>query len=291
MNGILNVYKNKGMSSFDVVRKIKFLAHEKKVGHTGTLDPEATGVLPVALGKATKIIDYIMNSSKEYEVKLILGKKTTTYDLEGEVTEEKDPSHITEDEAMKAVMSFVGEYDQVPPMYSALKKNGVRLYDLARQGIEVEREARRITIHSITDVKIELPYISMTVSCSKGTYIRSLCYDIGEKLNVGATMTMLNRSGTSVFNQKDSINIDDLTEENIESNLITIEEALKSFPKLTVQSSFTKLLVNGVKVFDKRLTNEKREQGVLYRVYDSEGFFIGLGRQDDKGFKIEKLLI
>lgn len=291
MNGILNVYKNRGMSSFDVVRKIKFLAHEKKVGHTGTLDPEATGVLPVALGKATKIIDYIMNSSKAYEVKLVLGKKTTTYDLEGEVTEEKDPSHITEDEAMKAVLSFVGEYDQVPPMYSALKKNGVRLYDLARQGIEVEREARRITIYDISDIKIELPYISMTVCCSKGTYIRSLCYDIGEKLNVGATMTMLNRCATSVFTQENSVNIEDLTEENIENYLITIEEALGKFPRLTVESSFTKLLINGVNVFDKRLTNEKREQGVLYRVYDSEGLFIGLGRQVDKGFKIEKLLL
>lgn len=291
MNGILNVYKNRGMSSFDVVRKIKFLAHEKKVGHTGTLDPEATGVLPVALGKATKIIDYIMNSSKAYEVKLILGKRTTTYDLEGEVVSEKDVSHIKEEEAMDVVLSFIGEIDQIPPMYSALKKNGVRLYDLARQGIEVEREARRITIHDITDIKIELPYISMTVCCSKGTYIRSLCYDIGEKLNVGATMTMLNRSATSVFKQEDSINIEDLTEENIENHLITIEEALRDFPKLTVESSFTKLLVNGVNVFDKRLTNEKRTQGVLYRVYDNEGLFIGLGKQEDRGFKIEKLLL
>ncbi|MDU4658881.1 MAG: tRNA pseudouridine(55) synthase TruB [Clostridium butyricum] len=291
MNGILNVYKNRGMSSFDVVRKIKFLAHEKKVGHTGTLDPEATGVLPVALGKATKIIDYIMNSSKAYEVKLILGKKTTTYDLEGEVVSEKDVSHIKEEEAMDVVLSFIGEIDQIPPMYSALKKNGVRLYDLARQGIEVEREARRITIHDITDIKIELPYISMTVCCSKGTYIRSLCYDIGEKLNVGATMTMLNRSATSVFKQEDSINIEDLTEENIENHLITIEEALRDFPKLTVESSFTKLLVNGVNVFDKRLTNEKRTQGVLYRVYDNEGLFIGLGKQEDRVFKIEKLLL
>ena len=291
MNGILNVYKNKGMSSFDVVRKIKFLAHEKKVGHTGTLDPEATGVLPVALGKATKIIDYIMNSSKIYEVKLVLGQKTTTYDLEGEVIEKKDYSHITEEEALNCVLSFIGEYDQVPPMYSALKKNGVRLYDLARQGIEVEREARRINIYDITNIKVELPYISMKVCCSKGTYIRSLCYDIGEKLNVGATMTMLNRCGTSIFNEEDSINIDEITEENIENHLITIEEALCNFPKLTVQSSFTKLLVNGVNVFDKRLTNEKREQGVLYRVYDSEGLFLGLGKQEDRGFKIEKLLL
>lgn len=223
MNGILNVYKNRGMSSFDVVRKIRFLAHEKKVGHTGTLDPEATGVLPVALGKATKIIDYIMNSSKTYDVKLVLGKKTTTYDLEGEVLYEKDASHIKEEEAMKVVLSFIGEYDQIPPMYSALKKNGVRLYDLARQGIEIEREARRITIYDITNIKIDIPYISMTVCCSKGTYIRSLCYDIGEKLNVGATMTMLNRCATSVFKQENSINIENLTEKNIENHLITIE--------------------------------------------------------------------
>lgn len=291
MNGILNVYKNKGMSSFDVVRKIKFLAHEKKVGHTGTLDPEATGVLPVALGKATKTIDYIMNCNKTYEVKFLLGTKTTTYDLEGEVIEKKDTSFLTVEEVKEAVISFIGEYDQVPPMYSALKQNGVRLYDLARQGIEVERQGRRIHILNIEDIKIELPYVSMKVSCSKGTYIRSLCFDIGEKLNVGATMTELNRSETSVFKQEDSVNIEDLTEDNIQNYLISIEDALKFYPKLVVNSSFTKLLVNGVKVFDRRLTKEYREKDVLYRVYDSKGVFIGLGRQDDKGFKIEKLLM
>ncbi|NME81784.1 tRNA pseudouridine(55) synthase TruB [Clostridium sp. SM-530-WT-3G] len=291
MNGILNVYKNKGMSSFDVVRKIKFLAHEKKVGHTGTLDPEATGVLPVALGKATKTIDYIMNCNKTYEVKFLLGVKTTTYDLEGEVIEKKDTSFLTEQEVKDAVLSFIGEYDQVPPMYSALKQNGVRLYDLARQGIEVERQGRRIHILNIEDIKIELPYVYMKVSCSKGTYIRSLCFDIGEKLNVGATMTELNRSETSVFNQEDSVNVEDLTEENIQEYLISIEDALKFYPKLVINSSFTKLLINGVKVFDKRLTNEHREKDLLYRVYDDKGLFIGLGKQDDKGFKIEKLLM
>ena len=291
MNGILNVYKNKEMSSFDVERRIKFLAHEKKVGHTGTLDPEATGVLPVALGKATKTIDYIMNCNKTYEVKFLLGTKTTTYDLEGEVIEKKDTSFLTVEEVKDAVMSFIGEYDQVPPMYSALKQNGVRLYDLARQGIEVERKGRRIHILNIEDIKIELPYVSMKVSCSKGTYIRSLCFDIGEKLNVGATMTDLNRSETSIFRQEDSVNIEDLTEDNIQDYLISIEDALEFYPKLVVNSSFTKLLVNGVKVFDRRLTNERREKDVLYRVYDSEGVFIGLGRQDDKGFKIEKLLM
>ncbi len=291
MNGVLNVFKNKGMTSFDVVRKIKILADEKKVGHTGTLDPEATGVLPVCLGKATKTIDYIMNSVKVYEVKLLLGTKTTTYDLEGEVVEKKEISHLTEDAIEKTILSFIGEYDQVPPMYSALKKNGVRLYELARQGIEIEREPRRINIFNISNLKIDLPFVYMKVNCSKGTYIRSLCYDIGEKLNVGATMADLNRCETSIFKQENSINIEDLTKENIKDHIITIEEALSFYSKITVDSSFTKLLVNGVKIFDTRLTNEKREKNVLYRVYDNKETFIGIGKQDNEGFKIEKLLI
>ena len=291
INGVLNIFKNKGMTSFDVVRKVKFLASEKKVGHTGTLDPEATGVLPVCLGKATKTIDYIMDSRKVYEVKLLLGTKTTTYDLEGEVTETRETEHLIESQVSEVVLSFVGEYDQVPPMYSALKKNGVRLYELARQGIEIEREARTINIFNIADLKIQLPYVYMKVACSKGTYIRSLCYDIGEKLNVGGTMAELNRAETSIFKQENSVNIEDLTKENIQNYIITIEEALSFYPKITINSSFTKLLVNGVKVFDKRLTNEKLEKNVLYRVYDSEKTFIGIGKQDDEGFKIEKLLI
>lgn len=290
INGVLNVFKNKGMTSFDVVRKIKFLANEKKVGHTGTLDPEATGVLPVCIGKATKIIDYIMDSRKVYEVKLLLGTKTTTYDLEGEVIETRQTSHLIEEDVSKVILSFVGEYDQIPPMHSALKKNGVRLYDLARQGIEIEREARRISIANISDLKFDLPYVQMKVACSKGTYIRSLCYDIGEKLKVGGTMADLNRSETSIFKQEDSVNIEDLTKENIEDYIINIEDALSFYPKITVNSSFTKLLVNGVKVCDKRLTNETREKNILYRVYDMDKLFIGLGKQYDDGFKIEKLL-
>lgn len=290
MNGVLNVFKNKGMSSFDVVRKIKFTAKEKKVGHTGTLDPEAEGVLPVCLGKATKIIDYIMNSRKVYKVKLLLGKNTTTYDLEGEVVKERDASHIKENDVKEMILSFLGEYDQVPPMYCALKQNGVRLYQLARQGIEVEREARRITIYDICDIEYDLPYVSFKVTCSKGTYIRSLCYDIGEKLNVGATMVNLIRTETSIFKEENSVNIEDLTPENIKDYIISIEDALSFYPKLTVNTSFTKLLVNGVKVYDKRLSDDVIENDILYRVYDKENTFIGLGSKDSEGFKIQKLL-
>lgn len=291
MNGVLNIFKPKGMSSFDAVRVVKKVAGTGKVGHTGTLDPEATGVLPICIGRATKIIDYIMDSEKVYEVTLKLGIRTTTYDLEGEVLEERDPSHLTEEELLNAINSFKGEYSQIPPMYSALKQNGVRLYELARKGIEVERKGRLINIHNLEDIKINNPYISMKVTCSKGTYIRSLCYDIGEKLGVFATMTQLNRAKTSVFSQEKSININELTKENINDYILSMEEALEKYDKIVVNKKYVKLLVNGVRVADGRFTKDKVINNKLYRVYDDENNFIGLGERNDAGFKIEKLLI
>lgn len=291
MNGVLNIFKNSGMSSFDVVRIIRKIACEKKVGHTGTLDPEAIGVLPVCLGKATKIIDYIMNDKKSYKVKFKLGVTTATYDLEGEILSETDTSNITVEETLEAINKFKGTYNQVPPMYSALKKNGVRLYELARKGIEIEREGRPITIYDIKDIEINLPYISMEVTCSKGTYIRSLCYDIGEELKVGACMTELRRTETSCFHERDSVNINDLASENINNYIISIEDALKSYPRLKVNEGFGKLLINGVRVMDRRLTNEKIDNNILYRVYDENDKFLGLGKRELNGFKIEKLLI
>ena len=292
MNGVINIYKNTGMTSFDVVAMVRRVAKMKKVGHTGTLDPAASGVLPVCLGKATKIIDYIMENKKVYRVNLKLGMITDTYDLEGEVLREKDASHITKDEILNCINSFVGTIDQVPPMYSALKQNGVRLYELARQGIEVHREARKVTIYSIENIKIESnDNIQMDVCCSKGTYIRSLCYDIGEKLNVGATMTALERIQNGTFTKEEAINIEDLTEELLEKHIISIEKALDSFEKITVNEKFGKLLRNGVKVFDNRMYSEEVEFNKLYRVYEDNGVFLGLGKRDEKGFKLEKLLI
>lgn len=292
MNGVINIYKNTGMTSFDVVAMVRRVAKMKKVGHTGTLDPAASGVLPVCLGKATKIIDYIMENKKVYRVNLKLGMVTDTYDLEGEVLREEDASHITKDEILNCINSFVGTIDQVPPMYSALKQNGVRLYELARQGIEVHRETRKITIYSIENIKIESnDNIQMDVCCSKGTYIRSLCYDIGEKLNVGATMTALERIQNGSFIKEEAINIEDLTEELLEKYIISIEKALDSFEKITVNEKFGKLLRNGVKVFDNRMYSEEVEFNKLYRVYEDNGVFLGLGKRDEKGFKLEKLLI
>ena len=291
MNGILNIFKPKGMSSFDVVRVVKKVAKTGKVGHTGTLDPEATGVLPVCIGRATKIIDYIMDSEKVYEVTFKLGIRTTTYDLEGEILEERDSSNLKNEDILDVVKGFIGEYSQVPPMYSALKQNGVRLYELARKGIEVEREGRLIKIYNIEDIKINNPYVSMKVTCSKGTYIRSLCYDIGEKLEVFATMTNLNRAKTSVFSQESSININDLTEENIGDYIVTMEEALSKYEAITAHGKYVRLLVNGVRVADNRFTNDDIINNRLYRVYDEDGNFIGLGERNNAGFKIEKLLI
>jgi len=291
MNGVINVFKNTGMTSFDVVRRIKKIAKTGKVGHTGTLDPEASGVLPICIGRATKIIDYIMDSDKVYEVEFKLGLKTTTYDLEGEVVDRRDTSNLTEEEIITVVKSFVGEYSQVPPMYSALKQNGVRLYELARKGIEVEREGRLINIKSIEDIQVNNPIVKMKVTCTKGTYIRSLCFDIGEKLEVFAVMTKLKRSKTSKFSEEEAINIEDLTEDNINDYLISIEEALNSFDKITINNNYSKLLINGVNVYDKRLTRDKTIINKLYRVYDEDNNFIGLGKNDGKGFKIEKLLI
>ncbi|VYT73447.1 tRNA pseudouridine(55) synthase TruB [Clostridium tertium] len=291
MDGVINVFKNTGMTSFDVVRVIKKTLGEKKVGHTGTLDPEASGVLPICVGKATKIIDYIMDSDKVYEVEFKLGIKTTTYDLEGEIIEEKDPSSLINSEISNVIKSYEREYSQVPPMYSALKQNGVRLYELARQGIEVERPGRLISIYKIEDIEINNPYVKMKVTCSKGTYIRSLCFDIGDSLGVGATMTKLKRSKTSKFTEDEAINISDITLESIKDYIISIEDALDNYEKLVVLNNFARLLINGVKVFDKRLTKDKIEIGRLYRVYDENSKFIGLGKADQKGFKIEKLLI
>lgn len=292
MNGVINIYKNTGMTSFDVVAMVRRVAKMKKVGHTGTLDPAASGVLPVCLGKATKIIDYIMENKKVYRVNLKLGMVTDTYDLEGEVLREKDASHITKDEILNCINSFVGTIDQVPPMYSALKQNGVRLYELARQGIEVHREARKVTIYFIENIKIESnDNIQMDVCCSKGTYIRSLCYDIGEKLNVGATMTALERIQNGPFTKEEAINIEELTEELLEKHIISIEKALDSFEKITVNEKFGKLLRDGVKVFDNRMYSEEVEFNKLYRVYEDNGVFLGLGKRDEKGFKLEKLLI
>ena len=187
MNGIINVYKEKGYTSHDVVAKLRGICRQKKIGHTGTLDPDAEGVLPVCLGTATKVCGLLTDKDKVYEAVLLLGTQTDTQDISGTVVRQAQVT-CTQDEVRQAAASFLGIYSQLPPMYSALKVNGKKLYELARQGKVVEREARKVVIHEIFIESVELPRITMTVHCSKGTYIRTLCHDIGRKLGCGGCM-------------------------------------------------------------------------------------------------------
>lgn len=287
MDGILNVYKNKGMTSFDVVRKIKKISHTKKVGHTGTLDPLAEGVLPVCIGKATKCVEHLTADNKIYAAKLKLGVITETYDREGKILEENEV-HLDDEEVIRdTIMNFQGEIEQIPPIYSALKVNGKKLYEYARQGIDVEIKPRKVTIYYIDIKKIELPYIEFEVRCSKGTYIRSLCYDIGKALNCGAAMWELERISSGIFNKENSINIDELDEKNIYNHLINIEEIFMECPKVTLDDKFYKLAVNGVCIKDTKLLL-KIESDEIHRVYDYNNNFIGIGKMFDGGFKLEK---
>lgn len=288
MNGVINVLKPKGITSFDVVRDIRKIAKIKKVGHTGTLDPLASGVLPICIGKATKIVDYIMEGIKTYRVEMKLGVTTDTYDREGTILKEKE-INIDSIEVENAIKEYIGDIDQIPPMYSALKINGQKLYDLARKGIEVERKSRTIHIYDICILSIDLPYVIFDVKCSKGTYIRSLCFDIGNDLGCGAVMWNLQRLEASPFNIKEAIKLEDLTEDNIKDNIISMDEALKDYDKVHLNKKFEKLVLNGVTLKDKRVLDSIEEKK-LYRTYIEDGKFIGLGMKNEYGFKIHKLL-
>lgn len=289
MDGIINIYKPLGITSFDVVKKVMKICRTKKVGHTGTLDPLASGVLPICIGRATKIVDFIMSESKVYKAQLMLGIKTDTYDREGTILNKCDVS-LSQDELVSVINTFVGEILQEPPMYSALKVNGKRLYELARKGIVIERDKRPINIYSIDILDIQLPLVTFQVSCSKGTYIRSLCNDIGSKLGVGGTMWDLERIQTGAFNKANSVLLEDITSENIESLLIPIDEALKDYDKLTFSCKHENLLLNGVKINNPYLINNI-ESNKLYRVYMDNSKFVGLGLRDEYGFKVVKLLV
>ena len=213
-NGFLIINKEKGMTSHDVVNKIRKVFSTKQVGHTGTLDPNATGVLIMAVGKATKAISYLENDDKIYEAELTLGITTDTEDIWGNIIEEKEVN-ASNNQIEEVIKSFIGNIKQVPPMYSALKVNGKKLYELAREGVTVERTARDITIFDIYDIAINSNKVTFTVHCSKGTYIRTLCNDIGKKLGCGACMSALNRIKVGVFDIKDSKTIDVINEQDV----------------------------------------------------------------------------
>lgn len=279
INGIVNVYKEKEFTSFDVVAKMRGIFQQKKIGHTGTLDPDAEGVLPVCLGRATKVCDLLTDKDKEYEAVLLLGVVTDTQDLSGEVLEEKTVT-ATEDEVRTAILSFVGDYMQVPPMYSALKVNGQKLCDLARKGVTVERKARPVTIHAIEILSVDLPEVRMRVHCSKGTYIRTLCQDIGEKLGCGGCMKSLLRTRVAAFAIEDALKLDELEaclKSGDKSFIHSVDSVFMQYEKASVLETADKLVRNGNRIPEELICDMqdcyKKE---CIRLYGWEGTFIGL---------------
>ena len=277
-NGIINVYKEKGYTSFDVVARMRGICGQKKIGHTGPLDPDAEGVLPVCLGKATKVCDMLTDSDKVYRAVMQLGVETDTQDMTGTILKEADTSGLAEQYVMGAVMQFEGEIFQVPPMYSALKVNGKKLCDLARAGVTVERKARPVTIYKIFVENIELPYVTMTVSCSKGTYIRTLCHDIGAKLGCGAAMKSLVRLQAAGYRIEDAYKLDALqkfSESGTLKDAVTpIERVFEVYPVLTAKPEFDIMLKNGNKMALQQFQEMiKPELEMKVRVRMSDGRF------------------
>lgn len=282
MDGIFNIYKEKGFTSHDVVAVVRKTIHMKKVGHTGTLDPDAEGVLPVCVGKATKLSDVIMDGRKSYRAMLRLGITTTTEDASGEVLEEKAVD-FNEEKIREVVASFIGKLEQVPPMYSAVKVNGKKLYEFAREGKEIERKSRTVEVFDIR-IRQFLPpdRVEMDVDCSKGTYIRTLCADIGKALGCGGHMAELLRTATGAFSLKNAIKLSELKvlaeQEKAEDALLRMEDALADFPVVKVAAGSTKLLYNGGKIQAKYFTEKPAVLTVdeVVSVYDSENNLVGL---------------
>lgn len=278
-SGIINVYKEKGFTSFDVVAKLRGILKTKKIGHTGTLDPDAEGVLPVCIGRATKVCDILTDKDKVYEAVMLLGVETDTQDTSGEILKEL-PVTVSEDCVKEAILSFVGNYAQVPPMYSALKVNGKKLYELAREGKTVERKARNVQIFSIEILEIDLPRVRMSVHCSKGTYIRTLCHDIGQKLGCGGCMGKLLRTKVGVFELQDTLKlaeIDALAKAgDVEEKIISVDELFEDYTKVWTTPEFDVVVHNGNRV-KKRMFQEKLPANTeRLRVYDSKSEFIGI---------------
>ena len=277
MDGIIVINKPKNCTSHDIVRKAKKILNEK-VGHTGTLDPNATGVLPLLVGKGTQISKYLINHDKTYEAVLKLGEKTDTADIEGQIIEKKEvqPSSLEKENVEKVLKSLIGKQEQIPPIYSAIKVNGKKLYEYARHGVKVEIEPRTIEIYDLQLMHIQNQEITYKVHCSKGTYIRTLCEKIAEKLDTVGYMKDLKRTQVGEFLIENSITIEEL-QNDVEKNFITVERYFEKYPKINLNEKKLQLFLNGV-----QLTHELQDG--IYTIY-SEEKFIGIGTVKNKLLK------
>lgn len=279
INGIMNIYKEAGFTSHDVVAKLRGIVKQKKIGHTGTLDPDAVGVLPVCFGSATKLCDMMTDKTKEYEAIMRLGVKTDTQDLSGRVLEECKVC-VGKEAVEAAIMHFVGGYEQIPPMYSALKVNGKKLYELARQGREVERQPRHVDILSINILEMNLPDVRFVVSCSKGTYIRTLCADIGDKLACGAAMAALKRTRVGSFKIEDAITLSKVQElaasGQCEDYVVAPDYIFMEYAGAVVKPEAENALANGNKLRLNQVEikdNCYLKDGDLIRIYNGRKVF------------------
>lgn len=312
-NGVINVYKERGFTSFDVVAKLRGILKQKKIGHTGTLDPEAEGVLVVCLGKATKLCDILTDKDKSYEATLLLGKTTDTEDSTGKVLSESEVN-VSEEKVRKVMLSYVGEYDQIPPMYSAIKVNGKKLYELAREGIEIERQPRKVVIHGIKILSMQFPRVTFQVSCSKGTYIRSLCRDIGAQLGCGAVMDSLTRNSVNatetgmVFTKEESLTlgkIENLVKGNqLEQYILSIDSMFPKMTKIRTTEEGNKKLYNGnllkpedfvdnLDLHNLSVKGMEIQDGTECLVYDKDGHFTAIYKYhaDLHAWKAEKMFL
>ncbi len=287
MNGIININKPKGFTSHDVVAKLRGILSTKKIGHTGTLDPDAVGVLPICVGKATKTADMLTAADKQYIAKVALGTETDTQDASGTVVKSAKVD-ITEEDIQKAVRNFIGEIEQIPPMYSAIKVDGKKLYELAREGKEIEREPRKIFIKEIQiqEINLEEKYFTMKVDCSKGTYIRTLCTDIGRDLGCYAHMAELCRTKSGRFILETAVTLEEV-ETRVKNEDFSffqeIDKVFEEFDPLYVSERKAQKVRNGIQISTPGLV-----EGKTYRVYDEQGEFLTISKAKDNRLIILK---
>ncbi len=299
MDGIINIYKEPGFTSHDVVAKLRGILHQKKIGHTGTLDPGASGVLPVCCGKATKVCGLLTDKDKSYHATCQLGIETDTQDMSGSIIRQCSITGITQQDIIKCASQFKGRIMQVPPMYSALKVNGKKLYELAREGQVVDRKPREVIIHSleVTDTDLSQGRFSMDITCSKGTYIRTLCHDIGIRLGNAAAMEKLVRTRVSVFRIEDAITLSELQQiaenqpERLEDYFMPVDMLFNGCKKAWIKPGFAKTLANGNKLsgsmFDSMEAEVQEGENIL--VYDENGMFKAIYKKEEKEYKVNKM--
>jgi tRNA pseudouridine55 synthase len=293
ISGVLLLDKPEGMTSNKALQEVKFLYKAAKAGHTGSLDPLATGLLPICFGEATKLSAFLLDADKHYRVKVTLGETRTTADAEGEVVERADPSGVTEQMVRDVLAGFLGEQQQLPPMYSAIKHQGERLYKLARKGLEVEREPRTIRIHSLRLLDFSLPEFHMDVHCSKGTYVRTLAEDIGKQLGCGAYVSGLRRTGVGPYDDQSMVTLDAVRHafseklfKEMDDWLLPMESALAEWPQVALSADAAFYMRQGQPI----LVPNAPTSGWV-RLYTNETDFLGVGEILDDGRVAPKRLM